>query len=46
MGNEDSKQISYSKLNELKEETNFSRGEIKEWYKKFHEDYPTGARDM
>lgn len=42
MGSESSKELTPSQLDDLKYCTNFTRKEIRDWYKKFHTDCPSG----
>ena len=43
MGNSHSEDgIKNKEVEKLKEQTEFSGHEIREWHKKFHEDYPSG----
>jgi len=48
MGNDSSKGLSQSEIYTLKESTQFTGKEIREWYEKFHSDYPSGfiAKDQ
>ena len=42
MGSDESKALSQDEIDDIKENTEFSGKEIKEWYVKFHEDFPDG----
>lgn len=45
MGTDASKSLTPEALNDLKKQTTFSGREIREWYKKFHTDCPSGQMD-
>ena len=43
MGSEASKDLTPTQLDDLRYCTSFTRKEIMDWYKKFHEDCPSGT---
>ena len=43
MGSGESKELSQDQLDEIRTNTRFTGSEIKEWYDKFHQDYPDGV---
>ena len=42
MGSDASKNLQPQEMSDLKEQTSFSGSEIRDWYKKFHQDCPSG----